>query len=151
MKILMVCLGNICRSPIAEAILRHKADEKSLDIVVDSCGTANYHIGHPPDSRMIRVAQNNGIDISGLHARQFKPRDFDEFDIIYAMDENNLNYLQNMAKSNSQYEKVRLLLEENPRLNNYNVPDPYYGTLDDFIDVFKLLEDHLEFMLEKMK
>ncbi|MFZ1584426.1 MAG: low molecular weight protein-tyrosine-phosphatase, partial [Saprospiraceae bacterium] len=89
MKILLVCLGNICRSPMAEGILRDKIEKAGLDIQVDSAGTANYHVGEPPHKYTIKVAAENGLDIRDLKARQFQTKDFDDFDIIYVMDSSN--------------------------------------------------------------
>ena len=110
MKILMVCLGNICRSPMAEGILRDKVSKLSYDIEVDSAGTAAYHIGEAPDSRMIETAMSRGINISDLRARQFCVNDFDVFDKIYAMDVSNLSNMQQLARNKSDLDKLDLLL-----------------------------------------
>jgi len=139
MKILMVCLGNICRSPIAEGILRQKAIEQGLSIVTDSAGTSNYHIGNPPDPRMIRAASKNGIDISDLRARQFVTSDYDRFDLIYAMDESNYENMLRLAKTEEERSKVKLILNEvHPHANN-EVPDPYFGGDQGFQHVIDLL------------
>ena len=127
----MVCLGNICRSPLAEGILRSKLPER--DFFIDSAGTASYHIGSPPDKRSIEVAKNNGIDISMQRARAFKLTDFKTFDIIYAMDSQNYSDLISKCNSKEEMLKVKLILK------NQNVPDPYYGELFDFKNVFELL------------
>ena len=127
----MVCLGNICRSPLAEGILRSKLPER--DFFIDSAGTASYHIGSPPDKRSIEVAKNNGIDISMQRARAFKLTDFKTFDIIYAMDSQNYSDLISKCNSKDEMLKVKLILK------NQNVPDPYYGELFDFKNVFELL------------
>ena len=127
----MVCLGNICRSPLAEGILRSKLPER--DFFIDSAGTASYHIGSQPDKRSIEVAKNNGIDISMQRARAFKLTDFKTFDIIYAMDSQNYSDLISKCNSKDEMLKVKLILK------NQNVPDPYYGELFDFKNVFELL------------
>ena len=127
----MVCLGNICRSPLAEGILRSKLPER--DFFIDSAGTASYHIGRPPDKRSIEVAKNNGIDISMQRARAFKLTDFKTFDIIYAMDSQNYSDLISKCNSKEEMLKVKLILK------NQNVPDPYYGEIFDFKNVFELL------------
>ena len=127
----MVCLGNICRSPLAEGILRSKLPER--DFFIDSAGTASYHIGSPPDKISIEVAKNNGIDISMQRAKAFKLTDFKTFDIIYAMDSQNYSDLISKCNSKDEMSKVKLILK------NQNVPDPYYGELFDFKNVFELL------------
>ena len=100
----MVCLGNICRSPLAEGILKHKT--KNLDVVVDSAGTASYHVGSLPDSRSIEIANKNGIDLTDQRARQFSEKDFDDFDKIYAMDTNNYSNIISLARNQSDRDKV---------------------------------------------
>ncbi|WP_072359227.1 low molecular weight protein-tyrosine-phosphatase [Chitinophaga sancti] len=121
MKILMVCLGNICRSPLAEGILRHLADEKGLNWAIDSAGTGNWHVGDPPDKRSVMVARQHGIDISGLRGRQFQVADFDEFDRIFVMDLDNYRDVLRKARRDADREKVQLLLD-----NQQPVPDPWY-------------------------
>ena len=138
MKILMVCLGNICRSPLAEGILSSKG--KHLNIEVDSAGTAAYHIGKQPDIRSIEIANKYAIDLNQQRARQFSRADFDEFDIIYAMDTNNYAHLISLASSETERNKIRMILNEiNP--NTYqSVPDPYYGGKNGFQDVYNMLD-----------
>ena len=138
MKILMVCLGNICRSPLAEGILSSKG--KHLNIEVDSAGTAAYHIGKQPDIRSIEIANKYAIDLNQQRARQFSRADFDEFDIIYAMDTNNYAHLVSLASSETERNKIRMILNEiNP--NAYqSVPDPYYGGDNGFQDVYNMLD-----------
>lgn len=148
MKILMVCLGNICRSPLAEGILRFKAKQRGLNISVDSCGTSNFHVGSSPDKRMIDIAMKNGIDISKLKARQFNHLDFKKFDIIYAMDKTNLHDVQSLARNNKEYEKVQLLLNDPSEFISLDVPDPYYGNEKDFEFVFKLLDNRMNKLVE---
>ena len=144
MKILLVCLGNICRSPLAEGILRHKALENELEIEVDSCGTSGYHDGENPDPRSIENAKQNGIDISDLVSRKFKQSDFDHFDIIYTMDSSNYQNIVDLAKTESDKKKVKLILNENFPDKNRNVPDPYFGGDSGFQDVFNLLNEACE-------
>ena len=132
MKILFVCLGNICRSPTAEGVLRHLG---SLE--VDSAGTVGYHIGAAPDPRSRRIALARGIDLSGLRARQVGGRDFDRFDLILAMDRNNLADLKKIRPTESKAE-LRLFLEFAPHLNLRDVPDPYHGQDRDFERVLDL-------------
>jgi protein-tyrosine phosphatase len=138
-SILMVCLGNICRSPVAEGIMRHKLQKMELNIRVDSAGTANYHVGENPDARSVKNAQRNGIDISSLNARQFKVNDFDNFDIIYAMDEQNKQNILKLARNKNDELKVQLILHELEDEVVQSVPDPYYGSEADFQLVFDLL------------
>jgi protein-tyrosine phosphatase len=133
MKILMVCLGNICRSPLAEGILAHKTQH--LDITIESAGTAGYHIGKLPDSRSIEIANKYEIDISNQKARQFSRADFDEFDIIYAMDTNT-----SLAENQNERNKIRMILNEiNPESFD-SVPDPYYGGDNGFQLVYNMLD-----------
>ena len=138
MKILMVCLGNICRSPLAEGILTHKT--KHLDVTVDSAGTAAYHIGELPDRRSIEIANNNNIDLTNQRARQFRIEDFKEFDIIYAMDIDNYTHLISLTKNKKEQEKIRLILSEIDTLNPRSVPDPYYGGNNGFQIVYEMLD-----------
>ena len=138
MKILMVCLGNICRSPLAVGLLWSKG--KHLNLEVDSAGTAAYHIGKQPDIRSIEIANKYAIDLNQQRARQFSRADFDEFDIIYAMDTNNYAHLVSLASSETERNKIRMILNEiNP--NAYqSVPDPYYGGDNGFQDVYNMLD-----------
>ncbi|MEM9141403.1 MAG: low molecular weight protein-tyrosine-phosphatase [Bacteroidota bacterium] len=136
-KILMVCLGNICRSPLAEGILRSKVDPEH--IFVDSAGTGGYHIGNPPDPRSIAVAKKFGLDISRQRCRKFTKEDFDQFDIIYAMDRSNYDHLVAMARNTADREKVKMLLDE-VHGKTREVPDPYYGPGDGFEHVFRLID-----------
>ncbi|MFP4845775.1 low molecular weight protein-tyrosine-phosphatase [Winogradskyella sp. PE311] len=148
-NILMVCLGNICRSPLAHGILQSKLPE--INFFVDSAGTAAYHIGNKPDYRSIIVAKEKGIDISSQNARQFKVEDFDKFDYIYAMDHSNYTNIISLARHNKDIGKVYLYLEENRFNTNKNVPDPYYGELEDFKKVFNLIEETSELISKKLK
>ena len=145
----MVCLGNICRSPIAEGIFRDKAQKLGLDFLVDSAGTAAYHVGESPDNRMISTAASMGIDISSLRARQFSVSDYDEFDKIYAMDESNYQNMKNLARNSKDLEKLDLLLNCKDSFINKSVPDPYYGGEDGFYQVFELLDEAIEHLIQK--
>lgn len=129
----MVCLGNICRSPLAHGIMENLAKENGLDWEVDSAGTGDWHIGLPPDKRSIGVANNYGIDISSQCCRQFQKADFDRFDRIFVMDKGNLRDVLTLARKESDREKVRLLL------NTEMVPDPYYED-DQFDAVYQMIE-----------
>ena len=138
MKILMVCLGNICRSPLAEGILSHKT--KHLNVSVDSAGTAAYHVGELPDKRSIEIASKYNIDLSNQRARQFSRKDFEDFDIIYAMDTNNYAHLISLSETKKEQEKIRLILNEiNPSACE-SVPDPYYGIGNGFQIVYDMLD-----------
>ena len=139
MKILMVCLGNICRSPLAEGILTHKIQH--LNIKVDSAGTAGYHIGKLPDERSIEIAEKYNIDLTKQRARQFSRADFDDFDIIYAMDTNNYTHLISLANNETERNKVRLILNEVNPEKFESVPDPYYGGDDGFQNIYNILND----------
>nr|WP_299068885.1 low molecular weight protein-tyrosine-phosphatase [uncultured Allomuricauda sp.] len=136
-KVLMVCLGNICRSPLVEGILKSKVDPDN--ILVDSAGTAGYHVGNPPDERSIAVAQKHGIDISNQKCRRFSKNDFKEFDVIYAMDESNFSNILSLADTDKDEKKVRLLLDEID-LGFSEVPDPYYGGVDGFENVYQMID-----------
>ena len=141
MKILMVCLGNICRSPLAEGILKNKA--KDLDLIIDSAGTANYHVGKNPDIRSVEIAEKHGLDIKNQIARQFTKNDFINFDVIYAMDKQNYNDIIEKASSKLELEKVKLILSES-NINIDCVPDPYYGGKNGFNDVYDMLDEACE-------
>jgi len=141
-KILFVCLGNICRSPLAEGVMLHLKEKHKLAMEIDSAGTAHYHIGEAPDKRTIANAKKNGVDLSSLRARQFEPSDFDRFDKIYVMDKNNLRNVLSLAKSEVHKNKVSLFL------HNLEVPDPYYGTEEDFEHVFRLVYKNCELLAE---
>lgn len=137
--ILMVCLGNICRSPLAHGILQFKLPKDKF--YVDSAGTAAYHVGNQPDPRSIAVAKKNGLDISKQKARQFDVHDFDTYDFIYAMDESNYRDIISKARNSADIDKVKLFLEVNDSVLNKNVPDPYYGGAKGFDDVYNLIND----------
>ena len=147
-RVLMVCLGNICRSPLAEGILRSKLE--STEYVVDSAGTSRYHIGEHPDPRSIATAYSKGIDISKQRAREFIKEDFDRFDLIYAMDRSNYTNIIRLAKSDADRRKVKLILEELPDTEQRDVPDPYYGGDDGFEHVFTLLDSACDTIAKKL-
>lgn len=149
MKVLMVCLGNICRSPLAEGILTHLVEENNLDWTVDSAGTSSWHIGEPPHRGSIEVARQNGIDISFQKARQFSINDFEKFDLILAMDSENLSNILSMTSNENHKSKVKLILNySNPGMN-MAVPDPYYS--GGFGNVYKLLEGACKHLLNNHK
>lgn len=138
-KILMVCLGNICRSPLAEGILQNKLPKKQY--LIDSAGTANFHINKAPDARSIATAKKFGIDISQQKCRQLTPADFELFDHIYVMDQNNYKNVLQMAPNEKAKQKVKIILNELHPNKNLEVPDPYYGNLQDFEKVYTILNE----------
>lgn len=146
-KILMVCLGNICRSPLAEGILKSKLSDS---FIVDSAGTANYHVGNSPDKRSIDVARKYGLNISNLKGRQFSVSDFDTFDLIYVMDESNYNNVTKLARNDKDISKVKMILNEVYPNQNYDVPDPYYGGDNGFENVYKMLDDACDKIAEDL-
>jgi protein-tyrosine phosphatase len=149
MKVLFVCLGNICRSPLAEAIFNEKARLKKLEHLfqADSCGTSNYNLGDDPDPRTIRSARKNKVPISH-RARQLRAIDAAEFDLILAMDENNYKNILSVAHS-SHHHKVKLMRSYDP-LGNGDVPDPYYGDEKDFEEVFNILDRSIDSLLTEL-
>lgn len=146
-KVLMVCLGNICRSPLAEGILKSKTNP---DLVfVDSAGTGGFHIGNQPDERSINVARNYGIDISYQKCRKFSHSDFETFDYIYVMDKSNYDNVISLAAKEAEREKVKLLLSESS-IELQEVPDPYYGGEDGFENVFQLIDNACNIIAKKL-
>lgn len=146
-KILMVCLGNICRSPLAEGILKSKLDS---NFTVESAGTAAYHIGNKPDPRSIAVARKNGLNITNQRARKFTKQDFEDFDTIYAMDNSNYQNIIALAENNLQKEKVKLILNESFPDKNLDVPDPYYGGDKGFENVYNMLDNACEIIAKRI-
>ncbi len=147
MKILMVCLGNICRSPLAEGILKHKAGDRP--IYVDSAGTSSYHAGELPDSRSILVANKHGIDITDQISRPFELQDFETFDIIYVMDSSNFTNVVKLTQDVTHRKKVKLILNMSEPGMNKAVPDPYYDAEHGFQNVYNMLDEACEIILKK--
>ena len=144
----MVCLGNICRSPLAEGILKSKIF--SFKAFVDSAGTGAYHVGQKPDKRSIAVANQNGIDISNQRARKFTVADFELFDIIYVMDNSNYKNVISLARTNEDKAKVKLILNEVFPEENLDVPDPYYGGDFGFKNVYNMLDEACDVIAKKI-
>lgn len=147
-KILMVCLGNICRSPLAEGILTSKLPRDKFK--VESAGTGSWHIGHSPDKRSIAIAKKYNIDISLQKGRQFSTLDFDTFDCIYVMDQSNYDTVIELAKTTEHKAKVKMILEELFPKENVDVPDPYYGTVNGFELVYKMLDEVCTVIAKKL-
>lgn len=150
-RILLVCMGNICRSPTAEAVLRHFIKIRGLGdkVEVDSAGTHGYHVGEPPDSRTQRAALVRGYDMSQLRARKVAMQDLDYFDLILAMDRNNLDNLQRMAGPD-QLDKIRLFMHYARNFDDPEVPDPYYGLGHGFDLVLDMVEDGAQGLLDEV-
>ncbi len=151
MKILMICLGNICRSPLAEGILQQKANMSNLDWEIDSCGTGGWHAGEKPDIRSIEVAKKNGIDISKQQARKLRCTDIDNFDKLYVMDKQNYEDVLRNCHTDEEKKKVKLILAEVEGWDSAEVPDPYYGGKDGFDKVFAMLDQACDAIVEKYK
>ena len=147
-KILIVCLGNICCSPLAEGILQSKVNKEL--VFVDSAGTAAYHLGNLPDERSIAVAKQYGIDISNQQARKFTEKDFLNFDVIYAMDKSNYQNIISLATRDEDVDKVKMILNESQPDKNYSVPDPYYGGKNGFEEVYKMLNQACDSIIYKL-
>jgi len=137
-KVLMVCLGNICRSPLAEGLLASKLPKDRF--TVDSAGTGDWHVGQQPDKRSVAIAQTKGLDITYQRGRQFEAADFDHFDHIYAMDMENLRNLRALARNDEDRKKVRLILDVLFPDDNVEVPDPYFGLENGFEIVYDMLD-----------
>ena len=150
MRILFVCMGNICRSPSAEGVFRRALQQRAprLSIEVDSAGTHDYHVGEPPDRRAIAAASRRGIDLSGQRARRVEPRDFTTFDLIVAMDEENASALRERA--GGAVTRIRLMMDYAPESGRRSVPDPYYGGAEGFEEVLDLLEEASEGLLREV-
>ncbi|MCB1050943.1 MAG: low molecular weight phosphotyrosine protein phosphatase [Acidobacteria bacterium] len=150
MKILFVCTGNICRSPTADGIARARVAAQQLDWQIDSAGTHAYHIGEPPDSRTIHVANRFGIDLRNLRARQIQHEDFQTFDWILAMDRGHLQRIERMKPRDARAQTA-LFLKWHPDHPDQDVPDPYYDDLNAFIHVFQLVEQGVDAFLEHLQ
>lgn len=148
-RVLMVCLGNICRSPMAEGILKHKAAEVGMDIHIDSAGTSSWHEGEQPDGRAQEEMRKNGIDISDQNSRPFRTEDFDHFDHILVMDWSNKSNVLSLARNAEDEAKVKLILDYGSEKKGNSVPDPYYD--DSFDRVFDLLDYACDAFLKELK
>jgi protein-tyrosine phosphatase len=151
MRILTVCLGNICRSPMAEGVLRHLARERGLMISTDSAGTGNWHAGEAPDRRAQAAMRRQGMDISDLRARQVRVSDLEAFDLILAMDAENLSELQRVLVGEGKDRKLRLIMDYAPQHPQREVPDPYYGTDADFDAVYHMLVEAVNGLLDQLE
>lgn len=147
-KILMVCLGNICRSPLAEGILKSKLDTTLFQ--VDSAGTGGWHVGAPPDPRSVAVAQQHGLDITDQRGKKFSPYDFEIYDHIFVMDNSNYSDVIHLAQTDSEKQKVQLILDELFPGENVDVPDPYYGGDQGFEKVFQMLDQACENIVRRL-
>ena len=148
MKVLMVCLGNICRSPLAEGILQHKIESRSLPWEVDSAGTGSWHTGQQPDARSIATARKHGIDITRQRARQIKNWDLSQYDLILTMDSQNYQDVMRLAIGEQQQEKIRLIMNYAFPGQNRSVPDPYWND-DGFEQVFEMLDQACEALIRE--
>ena len=149
MKILMVCFGNICRSPLAEGILQDKAFKSGLTWGIESSGTNSYHTGEPPHPLSQKVAKLNGIDISKQRAKRFTASDFDRYDKIYALAKDVMEDMRRIAKNKYDESKVDLLMNELYPGNNKDVPDPYYGAEAGYHEVYKMIDEVCDSIIEK--
>lgn len=149
MKILMVCLGNICRSPLAEGVLKHKAKIAGLNWQIDSAGTNGYHVGEAPHHLSQKVARLNGIDICEQRARKFVKEDLDCYDKIYAMADDVVDDIKSIAKDKYDATKVDLFLNELRPGKNLSVPDPWYGTEPGYHEVYKLIDETCDAIVKK--
>jgi len=147
-RIVMVCLGNICRSPLAEGILQSKL--QSSNFIVDSAGTGNWHIGKKPDDRSVAVAKKNGLDISHQRGKQFTSSFYDQFDYIFVMDQSNYEHVIQLAQTPEHKQKVQLLLNELFPGENVDVPDPYYGLANGFEQVYQMLDQACEVLAQRL-
>jgi protein-tyrosine phosphatase len=150
MKLLFVCLGNICRSPLAEAIFTHKAKGLGLNVEADSAGFERFHDGDHADPRSVAVAKAHGIDLNGHIARMFSPRDFDHYDRIYVMDRNNYNDVMGVARDTADEQKVDYMLNLVHPGENRPVPDPWYGGKDGFEKVFQMLDQACNALIKEI-
>lgn len=145
----MVCLGNICRSPIAEGLMQHKINQHGLNWQVESAGTESYHIGSAPHRHSQEICRSNGIDISMQRARQFDIRDFERFDKIYALADDVYDEIKRMSGRKADMSKVELLLNELNPGGNESVPDPYYGGADGYIFVYDIIDQTCDAIIKK--
>lgn len=150
MKFLMVCLGNICRSPLAEGILKAKAREHGLAWEIDSAGTSAYHAGELPDSRSIGIAKDYGLDITDQRSRQITTTDLDEFDVVYVMDSSNYNNVMDLCRNEEQKSKIYLIMNMIKPERNVAVPDPYWGD-SGFKNVYLMLNEACDAVIANYK
>ncbi|MEW6705929.1 MAG: low molecular weight protein-tyrosine-phosphatase [Pseudomonadota bacterium] len=151
-RILMICMGNICRSPTAEGVLRHKLRQAGLEgrVEVDSAGTHGYHVGAPPDERAQHHALKRGYDLSSLRARKVRATDFDRFDLLLVMDDQNHEHLSQVCPE-GRADRVRRLMEFAPQARSGHVPDPYCGGEDHFERVLDLVEEACDGLIEHLR
>ena len=149
MKILMVCLGNICRSPLAEGILQHKANEAGLDWTIESAGTNGLHVGEPPHHLSQKVATENGINICNQRARKFEAKDFEKFDKIYVMADDVMGDVKRIAGKTFDADKVDFFLNVFNEGENQDVPDPWYGEEDGYVKVYDLIDKTCDAIIVK--
>lgn len=147
----MVCLGNICRSPMAQGILEDKIEKEGLDVEVDSAATSDYHIGDSPDPRAVRKMKEHNIDISNYRGRQIQPIDFEKFDRIYVMDSSNYENTIKVARKDTDQEKVNMILNTVHPGSNRSVPDPYFGEEDGFEEVYQMLDEACDVIIEDIR
>ncbi len=151
MKILMICAGNICRSPLAHGILEQKIKENKLDWEVDSAGTHGFHAGELPDRRSIDIAQKKGLDITNQRSRKIRSVDVELFDVLYCMDAENYNNVLQYCHDEKEKQKVQLIMNEVYPHQNRIVPDPYYGGANGFYEVYEMLDMACEAIVKKHK
>ncbi len=149
MKILMVCLGNICRSPLAEGIFRQQVKLRGLDWEVDSAGTGSWHTGETPDPRSLQVARRQGLDISDQRARQIRPADLVHFDYIFAMDRSNQRHILELARDEDQRSRVHLFLDFAGSETGLDVPDPYWND-NGFTEVYHMLDQASHHIIDRI-
>lgn len=147
----MVCLGNICRSPLAEGILQEKVQKAGLDWQIESAGTNGYHTGEPPHRLSIKVAKENGIDISQQRSRKFTAADFEEFDLLYAMANDVLTDMNEICENELYTKKVKLFLDESFPGEQKEVPDPWYGEEEGYHEVFEIINNNCNNIIKKYK
>lgn len=147
----MVCLGNICRSPLAEGVMRDKIEKHKLNATVDSCGMGGWHVGEAPDYRARQTALAHGIDISRHKGRKFSRNDFDNFDIIYGMDKENYEDILALARTEQERQKVNMLMDELYPGQQRPIPDPYYGEMSDFENAWKMIDEACEAAARKLQ
>ena len=149
-RLLFVCLGNICRSPAAEGVMRARAEAAGLSVTLDSAGTGDWHAGDPPDRRMTAAARKRGIDLTGLRARQVRPRDFEAFDLVLAMDRANLDALSRLRPVGAPA-GLELMRDQAPGPRGQEVPDPYYGGDAGFERVLDMLEAAADGLVARLR